>query len=118
MPMNNKAARPHILFVSTEMHMGGVTTALLALLRTIDTSKYDVDLLLYDNSGVLQAEIPPEVRLLPAASARRIGSKYSRLLSPAFVKGRIEALRLEKLQGRLLEGMQLRSRLGAQFTHP
>ena len=116
--MNNKAARPHILFVSTEMHMGGVTTALLALLRTIDTSKYDVDLLLYDHNGVLQAEIPPEVRLLPAASAHRIGSKYSRLLSPAFVKGRIEALRLEKLQGRLLEGMQLRSRLGAQFTQP
>ena len=116
--MNNKTARPHILFVSTEMHMGGVTTALLALLRTIDTSKYDVDLLLYDHSGVLQAEIPPEVRLLPAASAHRIGSKYSRLRSPAFVKGRLQALWLEKMQGKLFEAMQLRSRLGAQYTQP
>lgn len=116
--MNNKAARPHILFVSTEMHMGGVTTALLALLRTIDTSKYDVDLLLYDHSGVLQAEIPPEVRLLPAASRRRIGTKLTRLLSPSFVLARINALRLEKLQGKLFEGMQLRSRLGARYTQP
>ena len=116
--MKNKTARPHILFVSTEMHMGGVTTALLALLRTIDTSKYDVDLLLYDHSGVLQAEIPPEVRLLPAACERRIGTKYGRLLSPAFIKGRIEALCLEKLHRRDLEGLQVRSRLGAQYTQP
>lgn len=116
--MNNKTARPHILFVSTEMHMGGVSTALLALLRTIDTDKYDVDLLLYDHSGVLQAEIPPEVRLLHAASEHRIGSKYSRLLSPTFLMGRIKALWLEKVQGKPFEAMQLRSRLGARYTQP
>ena len=100
------------------MHMGGVTTALLALLRTIDYSKYDVDLLLYDHHGVLHAEIPPEVRLLPAAGERRIGTKYSRLLSPAYLKGRLQALWLERVQGRLLEGLQVRSRLGARFTQP
>ena len=116
--MEQTTARPHILFVSTEMHMGGVTTALLALLRTIDTSKYDVDLLLYDHHGVLHAEIPPEVRLLPAAGDRRIGTKYSRLLSPAYLKGRLQALWLEKVQGRMLEGLQVRSRLGARFTQP
>lgn len=116
--MNEKESRPvRLLIVSTEMHMGGVTTALLALLRAIDYSRFDVDLLLYEHSGVLQGEIPPEVRLLPPASAMGTLGKIRKFLSPRYALERLRALRLKR-QGKLLEELQVRARNGARYTPP
>ena len=55
-----------ILVVYPFMMMGGSTTSLLSLLENIDKNKFDIDLLLYRNTGPLLKEIPEGVRLLPA----------------------------------------------------
>lgn len=60
-------SRKKILFIYTDMILGGSTTSLLALLFELDKSKYDIDLLLYRNNGVLSDEIPSGIRLLPEA---------------------------------------------------
>ena len=106
-----------LLIVSTEMHMGGVTTALLALLRSIDYGRLDVDLLLYDHHGVLQSEIPPEVRVLPPAAGTGGGKRLRKMLSPRYVLERLKALWLES-RGKRLEGLQVRARNGARYTPP
>lgn len=54
-----------ILIVSHALELGGAETALLGLLETIDTSKYEVDLFLMRHSGALMRYIPKTVRLLP-----------------------------------------------------
>lgn len=114
--MDEKESRPvRLLIVSTEMHMGGVTTALLALLRSIDYSRFDVDLLLHEHNGVLQGEIPPEVRLLPPASALGKMGKARKFLSPRYALERLKALRLKR-RGQLLEALQVRARNGARYT--
>ncbi|MGV3467183.1 MAG: glycosyltransferase [Heyndrickxia sp.] len=54
-----------ILFVTLYLQTGGVEKSLLSLLSNMDYDKYDVDLLLFDYSGVLMGMIPERVNLLP-----------------------------------------------------
>lgn len=56
------------------MVVGGSTTSLLSLLNLIDYSKYEVDLLLYSHSGILQNKIDSRVNILSPAklSCRKI----------------------------------------------
>jgi glycosyltransferase involved in cell wall biosynthesis len=48
--------------------IGGAEKALIALLETIDYSKYEVDLFLYVHKGEYMINIPKEVNLLPEIS--------------------------------------------------
>lgn len=53
-----------ILIVYSKMVVGGSTTSLLSLLNSIDYNNYQVDLLLLDNTGVMQDNIDSRVNLL------------------------------------------------------
>lgn len=68
-----------ILFIYPEMMVGGSTTSLLALLNALDSSRYEVDLILYRNRGELFQDIPESVRLLPQASRYPDNSRSSLL---------------------------------------
>lgn len=57
-----------ILFVYPEMMVGGSTTSLLALLKAMDPSRFEVDLILYKDRGELLADLPATIRRLPQAS--------------------------------------------------
>lgn len=52
-----------ILIVNGHLHAGGVERSLINLLKTIDYSKHQVDLLLVEDLGEYVAEIPPQVNL-------------------------------------------------------
>ena len=54
-----------ILIVSHAMEISGNEKALLGLLETIDTTKYQVDLFLLRHQGELLKEIPEGINLLP-----------------------------------------------------
>ena len=54
-----------ILFMTQYLQTGGVERSLLSLLHELDYEMYEVDLLLFDYSGVLFSQIPREVNLLP-----------------------------------------------------
>lgn len=56
-----------ILFVYTDMILGGSTTSLLSLMEEMDHDKYDIDLLLYKNEGPMLSFIPDSVNLLEPA---------------------------------------------------
>ena len=53
-----------ILFISSNMHIGGFQKSLIAVLQCLDYTKYDVDLLLFDPSGIFVDLIPKQVNLL------------------------------------------------------
>ena len=53
-----------ILFNMYNLEIGGAEKSLLSILNTIDYSKYNVDLFLYEHSGELINELPKEVNLL------------------------------------------------------
>jgi glycosyltransferase involved in cell wall biosynthesis len=54
-----------IIIVGHAMRLGGVETSLIGLLKSIDYSKFEVDLFLYFHDGEFMEFIPKEVNLLP-----------------------------------------------------
>lgn len=75
-----------ILFVYDSMMIGGTSTALLSLMKTIDYNKYDISLLLYTNTGKNIEEIPTYVHLLPQAYIKKplLSSKKNKILRTLF----------------------------------
>ncbi|MCL6572369.1 MAG: glycosyltransferase [Bacillus sp. (in: Bacteria)] len=57
--------KKQLLFVTQYLHTGGIEKSLLTVLAEMDYNKYDVDLLLFDYSGVLFKKIPSQVNILP-----------------------------------------------------
>jgi glycosyltransferase involved in cell wall biosynthesis len=57
--------KKQLLFVTQYLQTGGIEKSLLTLLADIDYEKYDVDLLLFDYSGVLFKYVPSDVNILP-----------------------------------------------------
>ncbi len=47
------------------MHCGGAEKALVSLLQSLDYSKYEVDLFLFKNEGILLKQLPKEITILP-----------------------------------------------------
>ncbi|ULL13910.1 glycosyltransferase [Paenibacillus sp. H1-7] len=85
-----------LLFVTQYLHTGGVEKSLLTLLSDLDYEKYDVDLLLFDHSGVLFHMVPSRVNILPPLFAC-----YSTPLTQA-VPQLVKEGRFRLLAGKLL----------------
>lgn len=57
--------KKQILFLCSNMGVGGFQKSLVSLLRCFDYDRYDVDLLLFNPEGIFMDLIPPEVHILP-----------------------------------------------------
>ena len=55
-----------LLFVLPSLRSGGAEKSLATLLRLLDYSRYDVDLLLFRREGLFLPQVPPQVRVLDA----------------------------------------------------
>lgn len=53
-----------ILFVMAGMNRGGAERSLINLLELMDREQYEIDLLVFDTSGKLMAQVPKNVRVL------------------------------------------------------
>ena len=60
--------KKRILVVFEELQIGGSTTSLISLLNNIDYQQFDVDLLLYRNSGDFDCKLPKELNILKEAN--------------------------------------------------
>lgn len=54
----------HILFINGHLNAGGVERSLVDILKHMDYTKYTVDLLLLEDTGDYDSELPPEVKVL------------------------------------------------------
>lgn len=78
-----------ILFVYNNLTIGGSTTSLISLLRAIDYSEYDVELLLLGRKKDLSSYVPKEVRVTYVTNAKR--AKIAKLLSPSYILANIKS---------------------------
>ncbi len=65
-----------LLFVMESMKSGGGERSLLTLLQLIDYEKYDVDLMLFEPSGLFYDMIPEQVNVIP------FGELYNKFTEP------------------------------------
>lgn len=74
-----------ILFITYDLPIGGIESALLSLLKRLPSSKYDITLLLMANHGERVEEIPPQIRVqvLPVNQAIFVwGGEWIRKYKP------------------------------------
>jgi glycosyltransferase involved in cell wall biosynthesis len=95
--VTERATRPRILVVSSDLEVGGIERSLLGLLDALDPSAFDVSLFLHRRGGAFFPYVPPHVRLLPAVEEYEA---FSRSISEVFREGRIR-IGLARLAARL-----------------
>lgn len=66
-----------ILFVIGQLRVGGVSKALIELLKCIE-GIYDVSLLCFDQEGEFFADVPKSVRILPASNLLKLTERSAR----------------------------------------
>ena len=96
-----------ILIFSHAMELGGAERALLGLLETIDTTKYNVDLFLMRHQGELMKYIPDNINLLPenkkysclAIPLKKVVKRGEWSIALARIRGKFAAKRKIKLLG-------------------
>ena len=71
-----------MLFIMSNLNCGGAEKALVSLLKTIDYSKYEVDLLLFRHEGIFLKQVPKKVNILPEP----FGYKYYDMSSIKAIK--------------------------------
>ena len=57
--------RKKLLFVIDSLTIGGAEKSLISLLNMIDSSKYEIDLLLFKKGGDLEKYVPRNINILP-----------------------------------------------------
>lgn len=109
-----------ILFAYNAMNIGGSTTSLLSILNRLDYSKYNVDLLLNENTGDLLSEIPQQVNLLPAARKyhNRKEEYIHRILSPRYLYHFLVSKWIVHRDGVPMHGAQYREWKDVDFFRP
>ena len=113
-------SKQKILIISHAMELGGAETALLGLLESIDTSRYEVDLFLLRHQGPLMQAIPPEIHLLPEqkayASLAVPAREALRNGQPAVLAGRFAGKVLAKRRAKRLH-LSGESGIGLEYSH-
>ena len=84
-----------ILFVYDSMMTGGTSTALLSLFNSIDFEKYEINLLLYTNTGDLINEVPDFVNILQPAykGSRFLTSGQQKIIRTVLNGGLFKAIK-------------------------
>ncbi|MBQ3497539.1 MAG: glycosyltransferase [Clostridia bacterium] len=88
--------KKQLLFIIPRLCIGGAEKSLISLLRLLDYSAYDVDLLLFRKEGEFLADVPKQVSITDA------GEEYIRFDGSAvqYIKGCIKKLRISDIINR------------------
>lgn len=76
----------HILFVIDTLRMGGAEKSLVSLLKALDPTRVNVDLLVFEGGGVLQKEVPEWVNVIEAEPITRAMTLELRKYLPDLLK--------------------------------
>ncbi|MEH7336926.1 glycosyltransferase, partial [Neobacillus drentensis] len=104
--------KKRLLFVIDSLTIGGAEKSLVSLLNMLNSSNYEIDLLLFKKGGDLEKYLPKFVNILPLPDYFVFlnGGKYSLLKTFIYFKYRIKTsilLRINKFGRRFLHGEQV-----------
>ncbi len=99
--------KKNILFVMESMNSGGGEKSLLSLLQLFDYEKYDVDLLLFNPSGLFFGMLPPEVNVISMGSEYELFSLPLAQSVKSFIfKGKISLAAKRILYSRVVNSVK------------
>lgn len=72
--------KKRVLFIVSNMETGGVSKSMTSLLNTIDTTMYDVSLLLISPTGVLMSLLPDNIKIINNPILSALTSRFNGLI--------------------------------------
>ena len=90
--------KKNILFIMSNLECGGAEKALVSMLEVFDYSKYNVDLLLFNQKGIFLNKVPKEVNILEEP----FGYKYYDMSAKQAIKDLLSKGKIKDAVGRLV----------------
>ena len=98
-------------------HIGGAMTSLINFLNALDTDKYDVDVMFYENEG--RHGIKDEINILPQGKIHEKGSLSNilkKVISPAYIIATVQDRYYKKVKKNKRKAVQIMSKQGCKYS--
>ncbi len=100
-------------------HIGGAMTSLVNFLNALDTEKYDVDVMFYENDG--RHGIKEEINILPQGKiheAVSLSNILKKALSPSYLLASVKDRYYKKIKKNKRKAVQIMSKEGCKYSRP
>ena len=114
--MNGKKIQLLVCFIHA--HTGGAMTSLVNFLNALDTDKYDVDVIFYEN-GDERYGIKPEINILPQGKVHHTLSAsniFKKVFSPSYLTAKVREIYYKKIKKNRRLAIQIMSREGCKYS--
>ncbi|MBO5369064.1 MAG: ChbG/HpnK family deacetylase, partial [Clostridia bacterium] len=107
-----------ILVCFIQAHIGGAMTSLINFLNSLDTSKYDVDVMFYENENK-DYGIKNTVNILPQGKTHRssdVKNLIAKMLSPSYMCAKLKEIYFKKIAHNKRRAVQIMSKQGSRYS--
>lgn len=107
-----------LLVCFIQVHIGGAMTSLVNFLNALDTDKYDVDVMFYENDWG-RCGIKEEINILPQGKVHEtfgVKNVLTKLLSPSYITAKIQDLYYKKVRHNKRKAVQIMSKQGCRYS--
>ena len=98
-------------------HIGGAMTSLVNFLNALDTDKYDVDVMFYENEG--RHGIKDEINILPQGKIHEkssLSNVLKKVISPAYIIATVQDRYYKKVKKNKRKAVQIMSKQGCKYS--
>ncbi|MBE7046926.1 MAG: ChbG/HpnK family deacetylase [Ruminococcaceae bacterium] len=106
-----------LLVCFIQAHIGGAMTSLVNFLNALDTDKYDVDVMFYENDG--RYGIKEEINILPQGKvhqSKSISNILKKLCSPSYLAALVRDRYYKKIKKNKRKAVQIMSKEGCKYS--
>ena len=107
-----------LLVCFIQVHIGGAMTSLVNFLNALDTDKYDVDVMFYENDKG-RCGIKEGINILPQGKVHDsfgVGNMVKKLLSPSYICAKIQDIYYKKIKHNKRKAVQIMSKQGCKYS--
>lgn len=111
--------RIRLLVCFIHAHIGGAMTSLVNFLNALDTEKYEVDVMFYENEPDERYGIKPEITILPQGKTHRTFSASNickKVFSLPYLVAKVREIYYKKVKKNKRRAVQIMSRQGCKFS--
>ena len=98
-------------------HIGGAMTSLVNFLNALDTDKYDVDVMFYENEG--RHGIKDEINILPQGKIHEkssLSNVLKKVISPAYIIATVQDRYYKTVKKNKRKAVQIMSKQGCKYS--
>ena len=114
----NENKKTKLLICFIHAHIGGAMTSLINFLNALDTDRYDVDVMFYENN-MGRCGIKEEINIIPQGKVhekRSIGNILKKALSPSYVIAKAQDIYYKKVKHNKRKAVQIMSKQGCRYS--